>query len=90
MNGYKPNQVHLSLPLSTSRLQVMIYELADFVQGFLTEHNVPPSRSFHEEMLKNHRRQQERLALEEQQRIDQRRQQEEQMVRHSHSDILVQ
>ncbi|XP_058254672.1 eIF-2-alpha kinase GCN2 isoform X2 [Hemibagrus wyckioides] len=59
--------------------EVMIYELADFVQGFLTEHNVPPSRSFHEEMLKNHRRQQERLALEEQQRIDQRRRQEEKM-----------
>ncbi|KAI4902047.1 hypothetical protein NFI96_033100 [Prochilodus magdalenae] len=59
--------------------EVMIYELADFVQGFLTEHNVPPSRSFHEEMLKNQRRQQEKLALEEQQRIDQRRKQEEQM-----------
>ncbi|KAF4083863.1 hypothetical protein AMELA_G00122190 [Ameiurus melas] len=58
--------------------EVMIYELADFVQGFLTEHNVPPSRSFHEEMLKNQQRQQERLALEEQQRIDQRRRQEEQ------------
>ncbi|KAL7873489.1 hypothetical protein AOLI_G00125600 [Acnodon oligacanthus] len=59
--------------------EVMIYELADFVQGFLTEHNVPPSRSFHEEMLKNQQRQQERLALEEQQRIDQRRKKEEQM-----------
>ncbi|TSO67491.1 eIF-2-alpha kinase GCN2 [Bagarius yarrelli] len=59
--------------------EVMIYELADFVQGFLTEHNLPPSRSFHEEMLKNQRRQQERLALEEQQRIDQQRRQEEQM-----------
>ncbi|XP_027029524.2 eIF-2-alpha kinase GCN2 isoform X2 [Tachysurus fulvidraco] len=59
--------------------EVMIFELADFVQGFLTEHNVPPSCSFHEEMLKNHRQQQERLALEEQQRIDQRRRQEEQM-----------
>ncbi|XP_035388428.1 eIF-2-alpha kinase GCN2 isoform X1 [Electrophorus electricus] len=59
--------------------EVMIYELADFVQGFLTEHNVPPSRSFHEEMLKNQQRQQERLALEEQMRLDQRRRQEEQM-----------
>ncbi|KAG9268185.1 eIF-2-alpha kinase GCN2 [Astyanax mexicanus] len=59
--------------------EVMIYELADFVQSFLTEHNVPPSRSFHEEMLKNQQRQQEKLALEEQQRIDQRRRQEEQM-----------
>lgn len=59
--------------------EVMIYELADFVQGFLTEHNVPPSSSFHEEMLKNQRRQQERLALEEQEKIDQRRRLEEQM-----------
>ncbi|KAI5102181.1 eIF-2-alpha kinase GCN2, partial [Silurus meridionalis] len=72
-------QSHLA-KLSLDRCgEVMIYELADFVQGFLTEHNVPPSRSFHEEMLKNHRREQERLALEEQQRIDQRRRQEEQM-----------
>uniref|UniRef100_A0A673HCS8 Protein kinase domain-containing protein n=1 Tax=Sinocyclocheilus rhinocerous TaxID=307959 RepID=A0A673HCS8_9TELE len=61
--------------------QVMIYELADCVQGFLTEHNVPPSSSFHEEMLKNQRRLRERLALEEQQKIDQRRRQEEKMVR---------
>uniref|UniRef100_A0A673HCI1 eIF-2-alpha kinase GCN2 n=1 Tax=Sinocyclocheilus rhinocerous TaxID=307959 RepID=A0A673HCI1_9TELE len=61
--------------------EVMIYELADCVQGFLTEHNVPPSSSFHEEMLKNQRRLRERLALEEQQKIDQRRRQEEKMVR---------
>uniref|UniRef100_A0A672K2F0 non-specific serine/threonine protein kinase n=1 Tax=Sinocyclocheilus grahami TaxID=75366 RepID=A0A672K2F0_SINGR len=59
--------------------EVMIYELADCVQGFLTEHNVPPSSSFHEEMLKNQRRLRERLALEEQQKIDQRRRQEEKM-----------
>ncbi|KAA0711614.1 eIF-2-alpha kinase GCN2 [Triplophysa tibetana] len=58
--------------------EVMIYELADFVQCFLTEHNVPPSSSFHEEMLKNQRRLQELLALEEQQKMDQRRRQEEQ------------
>lgn len=65
--------------------QVMIYELADHVQGFLSEHNKPPSRSFHEEMLKNQRRQQERLAQEEQQRLDQRRKQEEEMVRRTHT-----
>lgn len=59
----------------------MIYQLADHIQGFLSEHNRPPSRSFHEEMLKNQRRQQEKLALEEQQRMDQRRKQEEEMVR---------
>uniref|UniRef100_A0A3B4ES37 Eukaryotic translation initiation factor 2 alpha kinase 4 n=1 Tax=Pundamilia nyererei TaxID=303518 RepID=A0A3B4ES37_9CICH len=57
----------------------MIYQLADHIQGFLSEHNKPPSRSFHEEMLKNQRRQQEKLALEEQQRMDQRRKQEEEM-----------
>lgn len=79
-----PIFLHLS---ALSVLQVMIYELADFVQGFLTEHNVPPPRSFHEEMLKNHRQQQERLALEEQQRLDQQRRQKEQMVRHFRTNI---
>uniref|UniRef100_A0A8C8FC74 eIF-2-alpha kinase GCN2 n=1 Tax=Oncorhynchus tshawytscha TaxID=74940 RepID=A0A8C8FC74_ONCTS len=58
--------------------EVMIYELADHVQGFLSEHNKRPSSSFHEEMLKNQRLQQERLALEEQKRLDQCRRQEEQ------------
>lgn len=59
--------------------EVMIYELADHIQGFLSEHNKPPSRSFHEEMLKNQQRQQEKRALEEQQRMDQQRKQEEEM-----------
>ncbi|XP_023658138.1 eIF-2-alpha kinase GCN2 isoform X1 [Paramormyrops kingsleyae] len=58
--------------------EVMIYELADYVQGFLTEHNVPPPRSFHEEMLKNQQREQERLVQEEQRRIDLERHKEEQ------------
>uniref|UniRef100_A0A3B5RE05 non-specific serine/threonine protein kinase n=1 Tax=Xiphophorus maculatus TaxID=8083 RepID=A0A3B5RE05_XIPMA len=49
----------------------MIYELADYIQGFLSEHNKPPPRSFHEEMLKNQRRQEEKRALEEKQRMDQ-------------------
>uniref|UniRef100_A0AAY5K5C3 eIF-2-alpha kinase GCN2 n=1 Tax=Esox lucius TaxID=8010 RepID=A0AAY5K5C3_ESOLU len=61
--------------------EVMIYELADHVLGFLSEHNKPPSSSFHEEMLKNQRLQKERQAREEQQRLDQRRKQEEQTVR---------
>lgn len=79
------NDKFLKLQMELSKLamercgEVMIYELADFVQGFLTEHNLPPPCSFHEEMLKNHRQEQERLALEEQQRIDQHRRQEEQM-----------
>ncbi|XP_024125468.1 eIF-2-alpha kinase GCN2 [Oryzias melastigma] len=59
--------------------EVMIYELADHVQGFLSKHNKPPPRSFHEEMLKNQRRQQEKQALEEQERMDQQRKKEEEM-----------
>uniref|UniRef100_A0A3P9DPY2 non-specific serine/threonine protein kinase n=1 Tax=Maylandia zebra TaxID=106582 RepID=A0A3P9DPY2_9CICH len=65
----------------------MIYQLADHIQGFLSEHNKPPSRSFHEEMLKNQRRQQEKLALEEQQRLDQRRKQEEEMEKEIMAEI---
>ncbi|XP_057714793.1 eIF-2-alpha kinase GCN2 [Corythoichthys intestinalis] len=59
--------------------EVMIYELADHIQGFLSEHNKPPPSSFHDEMLKNLRRKQEKRDLEEQQRRDQRRKQEEEM-----------
>lgn len=61
--------------------QVMIYELADHVLGFLSENNKPPSRSFHEEMLKNQRRQQEKRAQEEQLRMDQQRKRAEETVR---------
>ncbi|KAG7510467.1 eIF-2-alpha kinase GCN2 [Solea senegalensis] len=59
--------------------EVMIYELADHIQGFLSEHNKPPPSSFHEEMLKNQRKQQEKQAMEEQRKIDQQRRQEEEM-----------
>ncbi|CAG5866312.1 unnamed protein product [Menidia menidia] len=59
--------------------EVMIYELADHIQGFLSEHNKPPSRSFHEEMLKNQRRQEEKRALEEQRKMEQERRKEEEM-----------
>ncbi|XP_030299750.1 eIF-2-alpha kinase GCN2 [Sparus aurata] len=67
--------------------EVMIYELADHIQGFLSKHNKPPSRSFHEEMLKNQRKQQEKLAQEEQQRMDQRRKQEEEMEKEIMAEI---
>lgn len=62
-------------------LQVMIFELADYVQSFLSEYNKPPLKSFHEEMLKNQQKEQERLALEEERRIQDLRRKEEQMVR---------
>ncbi|XP_066486754.1 eIF-2-alpha kinase GCN2 isoform X2 [Tiliqua scincoides] len=64
--------------------EVMIFELAEYVQSFLSDYNKPPSKSFHEEMLKNQQREQERLAQEEQQRIQDLRRKEEQM----HREIL--
>nr|XP_057946262.1 eIF-2-alpha kinase GCN2 [Doryrhamphus excisus] len=67
--------------------EVMIYELADHIQGFLTEHNKPPSRSFHEEMLKNLRRQQEKRDMEEKRRIDQQRKQAEEMEKEIMAEI---
>lgn len=79
------NEILLNLQSELTNLaaarcgEVMIYELADHIQGFLSEHNKPPSCSFHEEMLKNQQRQQEKRALEEQQRMDQQRRQEEEM-----------
>ncbi|XP_042543483.1 eIF-2-alpha kinase GCN2 isoform X1 [Dipodomys spectabilis] len=53
--------------------EVMIFELAYHVQSFLSEHNKPPPKSFHEEMLA-------RQAQEEQQRLleAQRREEQEQ------------
>ncbi|KAL0969170.1 hypothetical protein UPYG_G00223410 [Umbra pygmaea] len=71
-------QTELTKLAADRRGEVMIYELAGHVQGFLSEHNKPPTSSFHEEMLKNQRLQKEKEALEEQQRLDQRRRQEEQ------------
>ncbi|KAJ6667313.1 hypothetical protein lerEdw1_017291 [Lerista edwardsae] len=59
--------------------EVMIFELADYVQSFLSDYNKPPSKSFHEEMLKNQQREQERLAQEEQQRMQDLKRKEEQM-----------
>ncbi|XP_068436468.1 eIF-2-alpha kinase GCN2 isoform X2 [Clinocottus analis] len=67
--------------------EVMIYELADYIQGFLSEHNKPPSSSFHEEMLKNHRRQEEKRAQEQQQKMDQQRKQEEDMEKEIMAEI---
>lgn len=59
----------------------MIFELADHVQSFLSEYNKPPSKSFHEEMLKNHQKEQERLAQEELRKAQEVKRREEQEVR---------
>ncbi|XP_039198591.1 eIF-2-alpha kinase GCN2 isoform X1 [Crotalus tigris] len=61
--------------------EVMIFELAEYIQSFLSDYNKPPSKSFHEEMLKNQQKEQERLAKEEQQRIQNLKKKEEQMQR---------
>uniref|UniRef100_A0A8C7EAW7 non-specific serine/threonine protein kinase n=1 Tax=Nothoprocta perdicaria TaxID=30464 RepID=A0A8C7EAW7_NOTPE len=59
----------------------MIFELADHIQSFLSEYNKPPSKSFHEEMLKNHQKEQERLAQEELRRVQEVKRREEQEQR---------
>ncbi|XP_072120701.1 eIF-2-alpha kinase GCN2 isoform X3 [Mobula birostris] len=61
--------------------EVMIFLLVDHVQSFLSEHNIPPSKSFYEEMLKNQQEQRERLAQEQQRRMEQKKKHEEKMQR---------
>ncbi|KAM4690200.1 eIF-2-alpha kinase GCN2 [Rhinophrynus dorsalis] len=61
--------------------EVMIYQLADHVQSFLTEYNHPPPKSFHEEMLKNLQKQQEKIALEEEKRMQEIKRREEETRR---------
>ncbi|KAM4779677.1 eIF-2-alpha kinase GCN2 isoform 1-T1 [Cyanocitta cristata] len=69
------------------RGEVMIFELADHVQSFLSEYNKPPSKSFHEEMLKNHQKEQERLAQEELRRAQEVKRREEQEQREILNEI---
>ncbi|XP_043929768.1 eIF-2-alpha kinase GCN2 isoform X2 [Protopterus annectens] len=61
------------------RGEVMIYQLAEHIQSFLSEHNVPAPKSFHEEMLKNQQRQQERRAQEEQRLLLEKQRKEKEM-----------
>ncbi|KAJ1078985.1 hypothetical protein CapIbe_009233 [Capra ibex] len=44
--------------------EVMIFELAYYVQSFLCEHNKPPPKSFHEEMLERRAQEEQRRQLE--------------------------
>ncbi|KAM9294477.1 eIF-2-alpha kinase GCN2 [Gastrophryne carolinensis] len=69
------------------RGEVMIYQLADYVQCFLTEHNHPPPKSFHEEMMKNLQIQKEKIALEEERRIEEVKRKEEQVRREILNEI---
>uniref|UniRef100_U3I6D8 non-specific serine/threonine protein kinase n=1 Tax=Anas platyrhynchos platyrhynchos TaxID=8840 RepID=U3I6D8_ANAPP len=65
----------------------MIFELAGHIQSFLSEYNKPPSKSFHEEMLKNHQKEQERLAQEELRRAQEVKRREEQEQREILNEI---
>ncbi|XP_077620823.1 eIF-2-alpha kinase GCN2 isoform X1 [Crocuta crocuta] len=51
--------------------EVMIFELADHVQSFLSEHNKPPPKSFHEEMLERQAQEEKRRLLEAKQKVEQ-------------------
>ncbi|XP_062973789.1 eIF-2-alpha kinase GCN2 [Elgaria multicarinata webbii] len=61
--------------------EVMIFELAAYTQSFLSDYNNPPSKSFHEEMLKNQQKEQERLAQEEERQKQDLKRKEEEMQR---------
>ncbi|XP_072425462.1 eIF-2-alpha kinase GCN2-like isoform X2 [Chiloscyllium punctatum] len=83
LSNEKRNRLHAELvKLAKDHCgEVMIFVLADHVQAFLSENNIPPSKSFYEEMLKNQQEQQRRLAQEEQRRIEQKKKQDEKMQR---------
>ncbi|EQB77319.1 eukaryotic translation initiation factor 2-alpha kinase 4 [Camelus ferus] len=51
--------------------EVMIFELAYYVQSFLSEHNKPPPKSFHEEMLARQAQEEQRRQLEAKRREEQ-------------------
>lgn len=51
--------------------EVMIFELAYHVQSFLNEHNKPPPKSFHEEMLERQAQEAQRRQLEAQRKEEQ-------------------
>ncbi|XP_004712755.1 eIF-2-alpha kinase GCN2 [Echinops telfairi] len=51
--------------------EVMIFELAYHVQSFLSEHNKPPPKSFHEEMLERQAQEEQRRRLEAKQKEEQ-------------------
>uniref|UniRef100_UPI00358E2478 eIF-2-alpha kinase GCN2 isoform X2 n=1 Tax=Myxine glutinosa TaxID=7769 RepID=UPI00358E2478 len=60
----KQLQHELDALASELRGEVMIFQLAEHVEAFLGKRNNPPTRSFHEEMLRNRSREQEQRAIE--------------------------
>ncbi|XP_065542741.1 eIF-2-alpha kinase GCN2 isoform X1 [Lathamus discolor] len=89
LSNEKINELKSSLAeLAKQRCgEVMIFELADHIQSFLSEYNKPPSKSFHEEMLKNHQKERERQAQEELRRAQEVKRREEQEQREILNEI---
>ncbi|XP_078262214.1 eIF-2-alpha kinase GCN2 isoform X2 [Rhinoraja longicauda] len=83
LSNVKLNQLQVELVNQAKACcgEVMVYLLAEYVQSFLSEHNIPPSKSFHEEMLKSQQEQQQRLALEQRNRMEEIKKHEEKMQR---------
>ena len=59
----------------------MILELAQHVQAFLHEHNIPAYKSFYEEMMSNKKKEEEKEAKENEKRQELQRKREEKRVR---------
>uniref|UniRef100_A0A8C4QBV3 RWD domain-containing protein 3 n=1 Tax=Eptatretus burgeri TaxID=7764 RepID=A0A8C4QBV3_EPTBU len=60
----KQLQHELDVLASELRGEVMIFQLAEHVETFLGKRNNPPTRSFHEEMLRNRSREKEQRDME--------------------------
>ncbi|RUS85381.1 hypothetical protein EGW08_006866, partial [Elysia chlorotica] len=61
--------------------EVMLWQLATYVQEFLHKHNKPPPKSFYEQMMTNNKQQQERIQEQERKKLEEwRRQIEEEAL----------
>ena len=63
-------------------IQVMLYELCNYTQAFLHQHNHPPVQSFYEEMMKNKQRQHDREREKHEEEQHHKKQLEEKLVNH--------
>ena len=67
--------------------EVMIYELAQHVQAFLHRYNLPPAKSFHEQMLSNQKKKEETKLEEERKKKAEERKKLERQARDVEQEI---